>query len=122
MFYFIYIKANIVNALRKLSKLSVCIDALNFKDINCANPTHIEYIDALYNKIIGVLRSCASEQINYKPYNNTFNKPGWNDYVSDLHKTEICTKYGEIQINQNTEMYLICTKIPKQKMNMYSDI
>ena len=54
-------------------------------DLKCDNDIHKDNIDKLYKNIVNSM-VLSGEKIASK-HNNNNNRPGWNDYVSDLYES-----------------------------------
>ena len=67
-----------------LSNIELPIEALSCKNLNCKNQEHRHHLFKFYNDIINFLMKSSKHLYNNKSKNYN-QRPGWTDYVSDLH-------------------------------------
>ena len=72
------------NTARGLTSVTVPVDVICCKDLNCSNSSHKASLDSFYGDIISTLSLCSLPYIK-RCKNNNYNIPGWNDYCKEAH-------------------------------------
>ena len=74
-----------MNAYELLASIELPVAALNCRNLNCSNKSHLQELEIFYNNILDALKKAGLHLTCNKSENYT-QRPGWNDYVSDLYK------------------------------------
>ena len=69
----------------QLNRIHIPLNMLYCNNPTCRNIHHLRAMNALYEDIISALK-CSGNKIFGRIKNNSHNVPGWNEYVSDLHR------------------------------------
>ena len=81
-----------------LSNIELPIEALSCNNLKCKNNEHRHHLSKFYNNIINSLMKSSKHLYNNRSENYT-QRPGWTDYVSDLHDySKTCR---QIWMNEN---------------------
>ena len=70
--------------------MHIQVVALNCKNIDCTDPSHVVEVNTLYENVISAIVSADTEAFAKERdvrRGKAYNRPGWSDYVDELHKS-----------------------------------
>ena len=77
-----------------LSKVHIPVVALNCKNVDCTDPSHVAEVNTFYENVISAIVSADTElteafaNVRDGRRGKGDNRPGWSDYVDELHKSD----------------------------------
>ena len=72
-----------------LSKVHIPVVALNCTNIDCTDLSHVIEVNTFYENVISAIVSADTEafaKVRDGRRGKAYNRPGWSDYVDELHK------------------------------------
>ena len=73
-----------------LSRVHIPVVALNCKNVDCTDPSHVAEVNLFYENLIPSIKSADTEafaNVRNGRRDKAYDRPGWSDYVDELHQS-----------------------------------